>query len=524
MKKALKKVAKVLGTILLVLVVLVVVLLMVLPNVVVKVVNSKAGDFVNAEVSLTDIDLNLLRGYVEIEGLRVGQPEGFEGDDLLTLKHAHVKLDVGSLMNPPIIISDVRVDGLTANIIKDTNGVMNVEKLAKNPPEPKEEPEEEPGPAGDPIAVALEKLVVNDVDLRYRDASVGDEPLVVGVDDLLLMVNDILFDPAAPVDRVMPGRVELTTRIHQGDAADAHLGAIARLGVLGTNVPAVNAGVRLAGIEIKGYKAVLPTGMGTSIAAVLGGSCLDLEADVSMAAAMRDIEAALVTKGARLKLPVESGFGNIMGDLSKLLAARLAGQTVAMAGNVGSAGVEVAGTAVKSAGAAAKGAGKIVGNVGGGLFKIVKGAATGDLKGIGQGLKDTTVGTVSEAVNTVTDTAMTAVDGVGKAASKGIGKDSADEWRDGARTRWEGNWATTVEVVDNMPYPGPSTSLSEAKDEAESKADAEPEPEAEPEAEPEDAADAEPPAEEEASTPEAPEAEAAEADAPAVEEPEAAAE
>ena len=514
MKKALKKVAKVLGTILLVLVVLVVVLLMVLPNVIVKVVNSKAGDFVNAEVSLTDIDLNLLRGYVEIEGLRVGQPEGFEGDDLLTLRHAHVKLDVGSLMNAPIVISDVRVDGLTANIFKDTNGVMNVEKLAKHPPEPKKEPEEAP-PAGEPIAVALEKLVVNDVDVRYRDASLGEEPLVVGVDDLLLMVNDILFDPAASADKVMPGRIELTTRIHQGDAADAHLGAIARLGVLGTNIPAVNAGVRLSGIELKGYSAVLPTGMGTSIAAVLGGSCLDLEADVSMTDEVRDIEAALGAKGALLKLPVESGFGNIMGDLSKLLAARLAGQATAMAGNVGSAGVEVAGTAVKSAGAAAKGAGKIVGNVGGGLFKVVKGAATGDLKGIGEGLKDTTVGTVSEAVNTVSDTAKTAVNGVGKAASKGIGKDSADEWRATARTRWEEKWATTVAVVDNMPYPGSATPAAKASVEVED----------------EPAADAETgPAVEDAPTPDATEAEAAEvaetaeADAPTVEEPEAAAE
>ena len=104
----------------------------------------------------------------------------------------------------------------------------------------------------------------------------------------------------------------------------------------------------------------------------------------------------------------------------------------------------------------------MIGSVGGGLFKVVKSAATGDLKGIGQGLKDTPVGTVSEAVNTVTDTAMTAAKGVGKAASKGIGKDSADEWRDTARTRWEGNWATVVEVVDTMPYPRAATQTAEA--------------------------------------------------------------
>jgi hypothetical protein len=456
MKKILKIAGKVLGWIVLVVVVLVAVLLMVLPNVAVKIVNAKASDFVNAEVSLEDIDLNLFRGYVEVEGLRVGQPDGFEGEDLLNLPYAHVRVSVGSLLKPPILIRDVRVEGLSATIIKDTNGVVNVEKLAKTPPAPKEEePDEEPRPAGEPVAVALETLVVNDVRVRYNDASLGDKPLVVGVDDLLLKVDDILFDPAASTGRVLPGRVELTTRVHQGDAADAHLGAIARLGVLGTNVPAVNAGLRLCGLELKGYDAVLPAGMGTSISAVLGGSCLDLEADVSMAEEVRDIEATLVNKDVRLPLPTHGGFGNIMTDLSALLAARLAGQVTAMAGNVGSAGVEVAGTAVKSAGAVAKGAGKIVGSVGSGLFKVVKGAAKGDLKSVGEGLKDTTVGSVKEAVSTVTNTTMTAVDGVGTAASKGIGKAAADEWRAHARTRWEGHWATTVEVVDNMPYPAP---------------------------------------------------------------------
>ncbi|MDP6491173.1 MAG: AsmA family protein [Kiritimatiellia bacterium] len=505
MKKILKKIGKVLGTIVLVVVVLLVVILAIGPNVAVKVVNAKAGDFVNAEVSIKDIDLNLFRGYVELEGLRVGQPEGFEGEPLLELPHAHVKLDIGSLMNPPIVISDVLVKDLSANIIKNADGVMNVEKLAKTPPEPKDEPEEKK-PAGDPPAIALDRLLIENLNVRYVDSSFDDkEPLDVGVGDLVLSVTDILFDTSARPARVLPGRVKLTSKITQGKAADAQLGAIARLGVLSTNVPAVNAGVRLAGLDLDVIDPVLPARIGTSIAAVLGGRCLDVEADISMAQDGQDIEAVLVNKSMRLPLPTGGGFDNIMADLGKLLTARLAGQVTAMAGNVGSAGVEVAGTAVKSVGAVGKGAGKLVGNVGGGLFKMVKGAATGDIKSVGAALKDTTVDSVKDAVETVTETAETAVSGVVEAADKGLGGASADAWRTNAPARWASAWETTVAVVDNMPYPiakGPKTEPEDTPED---------QPKAEPEAEPEDRPQNDPKEED------TPEAEQEEAPAPEVE-------
>ncbi len=482
MKKILKMVGKVFVRVVLVVVVLLVVILMVGPNVAVKVVNAKAGDFVNAEVSLEDIDLNLFRGYVELEGLKVGQPEGFEGALLLELAHAHVKLDVGSLMKRPIVISDIVVEGLSANIIKNADGVMNVEKLTKTPPEPKEEKPEEKKPTGEPPAVALDHLLIDNLKVRYVDASFGDDdPLDVGVSNLVLKVTGILFDTSAKPERVLPGRVELTSTVTQGKALDAYLGAIARVGVLSTNVPAVNAGVRLAGLDLDVVDPVLPPGIGTSLSAVLGGGCLDVEADISMVEDVRDIKVVLVNKSIRLPLPTGGGIDSILTDLGKLLAARLAGQVVGMVGNVGSAGVEVAGTAVKSAGAVGKGAGKLVGNVGGGLFNMVKGVAKGDIKAVGTALKDTTVGSVKTVVSTVTNTAVTAVSGVGQAAGKGLGSASADQWRTTAPARWAEMWKTTITVVDNMPYP----TIPEPKEEPKEDSKKEPKPEQISEAAPE---------------------------------------
>ena len=443
---------KIVGWIALGLAVLLIVVLMAIPPIAVKVVNAKSGDFLNAQVTLKDIDLNLFRGYVGLEGLHVAQPEGFVGDALLDLAHAHVNVKMGSLLHPPIVISDVRVEGLAMHIIKDTNGVLNVERLAKTPPQPKEDRPEKPGSAGEPPAVALERLAVSDLNVRYSDFSLGDGTLDVAIRDLLLTVTDILFDPAAPVDKAMPGRVLMTARLDQGEQPNARLGVIARLGVLSTNVPAVNAAVRLSGAELKAYDVVLPPGT----AATLGGSCLDLAADAVVSPDILDVKAAIITKGSTMPMSVGGTPANPqvnLGDVAGLLGARLGGQVTSMAGNVGSAGVEVAGTAVKSAVAVGQGAGRIVGALGGGLFKAVKGVATGDIKAAGEGLKDSTVGSVKAAVGTVTNVTMTAVSGVGEAAGKGSGKASADAWREGVSSRWEQEWTTTVKVVDSMPYP-----------------------------------------------------------------------
>lgn len=453
MKKMVKTIGKVLGVVILAVVILLVVLLMAAPNLAVKMINSPAGDFINAEVSVVDIDLNLFRGYVAIEGLTVGQPKGFEGGPLLDLPHAHVKIAMGSLLNPPLPISDVLVRDLRATIIKNADGVLNVETLAQTPRGPQEEPPPQDRPTGGPPAVALEQLLIDNIKVRYVDASLGKgDPLAVGVSNLVLEATDVLFDVGAASDLTLPGRVKLTSQIMQGQADDAYLGVIARLGVLNSNTPAVNAGVRIAGLEFKGLAYAWP-GVATGIAALLGDSGMDLETDIAMAPGVRQIDVVLVNKTVRLELPMRGGLDNITKDLSALLTARLAGSVTGAAGNMGAAGVGVVDTTVQSAGSVVKGAGKVAGNVGGGLFNLVKGATKGDLKSVGQALQETTAGSVKEAMAAVTNVAGTAVSGVGQAAGMGLGRASADAWRTNASARWSAAWEAVVTKVDGMPYP-----------------------------------------------------------------------
>ena len=453
---------KIIGIIVIVVIVLVVIILAVMPSVATWFVNNRSDRFVNAEVTLDDIDLNLLRGRLTVEGLHVGQPEGFEGDALFDLARLHVDFSMASLFNPPLVVGAIEVEQPAVHVIKDSNGVMNVASLVKAPParEPAVEPvpavaEAEPeGEPATPPAVTLLRLQVDGLTARYEDHSLGDEPVDVTLGDLMLLLQDVRFDVAGAGEPILPGSMDMTARIMRDGLPDARLGAAARIGVLGTNVPAVNAVLRLSGFELASIGEMLVPG----IAQVLGGSSLDVYADAIVSPDVLDVDARLVTAGTSLGISVGGTLDSPevnLGAIAGLLASRVGDAALGAVGNVGAAGGQAALAAGETALAVGKGAGKIVGAMGSGLFGALKGAATGDLGAIGDGLKQTTVGAVGEAVSAVTNATMTAADGLGDAAGATIGMDTAAKWREETDTRWEDEWTSARKALGSLPYPRP---------------------------------------------------------------------
>ncbi len=121
--------------------------------------------------------------------------------------------------------------------------------------------------------------------------------------------------------------------------------------------------------------------------------------------------------------------------------------------NIGLRGVKVADTATDAAAGLTKGAGKVVGSVGGGLFKSVKGLAQGDLKGATTGLKQATVGTVTESYAAVTNASGALVEGSAATVSAGTGHEKAADWRGSKASRWSNVWDRACARLREMPYP-----------------------------------------------------------------------
>jgi hypothetical protein len=446
-----------------------------IPVVGVAVANRMLPGILGTDASIGGLDMVLLRGRVSTGGIQIAQPEGFEGGPLLSLGNASVDVSIPSLMKGPITVESVTIDALALELIKNTNGTLNVEMLAgggdKNAPVSTNVVAESEAPemastntAAAPPAIAVNEVVIRSLAVSYRDFTF-DPPLVVQIEDCNVTITNVLFDPAQADGEKLDGDVLLTALLKQPDLHDAFIGLTAKLGVVPLGVPAANAAVRVVGLELKLIATALPTGILTTITATLGGSCVDAYADIAVAVDILDLQARIKTADASMVFAMGGTPDDPQVDKSTALF-NLIGRPGALVGgvasDVGSAGVKVVGAAGKTTAALGGGAVKVVGSIGKGLFKTAKGVATADVSAIGEGLKTTTVGTVTTAADAVVDTASTAATGVGDAASAAVGKDDTDAWQAGSEARWLELWAEAKAKVEAAPFPRPEDSEESA--------------------------------------------------------------
>ncbi len=496
-----KKLVKISLYIIVVLIVLLAAIRLILPVAAVKIANRKLPELLNTEASLGSLKLGLLSGYVAIRDLRIAQPEGFGEGDLLRVPELRVKVSLASLFSSPLIVEEVALTDWEVNVVKNRDGMMNVEKLSP-PPSPGAAPTPIPEEDEEPVSPILVKsFSIRNLSLSYTDhaiaagekkegeaeesgtaepdsgkeTEVSDRPgseeeiLRVIITAFDLQVDDLLIDPAADPAEVAPAEAVLTARIVQEPFSDGLLGLAARIGPVGGEIPPVNAVLRLGDLELKPLRAVVPG----SVALALGGSALDLAADLAAASYILDVDIEVEVAGGHTLAMKIGGTPDepkvATGGVLFGVVAHLGGGVGRLAGNLGGAGMAVASGTANTTLAVGKGAAGMVGSVGGGLFKSVTSAATGDLKGAVGGLSDATVGTAGQAVDTVGAAGGEMAKGATGAAAAGTGADNAFTWRQATPKRWEENWSAAREHLAEMPFPPPlreSEASGEAKDDS----------------------------------------------------------
>jgi hypothetical protein len=346
---------------------------------------------------------------------------------------------------------------------------MNTEALATAPEEPPagaadsgEEPAEdaketekgapdEVTEPGKPIRIA--NVNVQNVTFSFTDYTAGDEPFVLTVTNINLALSDLLIDAAADAESVEPGKATLTAVIIQNGFSNAYIGAETYVGPVGGAVPAVNAQVRLVGLELKPLGSLIPPGTGEA----LGGSAFDTSVKAAVSESLLDVSVKLDTiANHTIALNVGGTPDEPEFDKSALLFnvfGRGGGTVVNVAGNVTEAGMATAGATLKTAGNLGKDTGKAVANLGKGLFGTVKNVAKGDVKGAAKSLGDTGKNVVTDTAGAVTDTGKGLAEGVGDAGKAAVGGERAAAWRSEVWTRWTTRWPEAQQEAAAMPYP-----------------------------------------------------------------------
>ena len=506
-----KKIVKISGIIIIVLILLVVIIRLVLSLAAVKIANRELPGILNTDASVGSISLGLLRGYVSIKDLRISQPEGFGEGDLLLVPQLSAKVKLSSLFNPPLIVEEVIFTDWEVNIVKNADGMMNIDAIQpKSSPEPAptsepesgKKPEDEEESASK--AILVQKFFIKNLSCSYTDHAIAlereeaveeaaeveftistdgegeeiiitarsedsieiggeksefaaedEEVLRVKITSLDLLITNLLIDPEADPELVEPAQALLTARIIQEPFTDGLLGLYARIGPIAGGLPVVNAVIRLHDLELEPLAVVVPDGT----AQMLGGSAIDLSVDLALASYLLDCEIEVEASGGH-SIPLSIGGTPDQPeiDTSGILFGvmlHFGGGVGSLAGNIGGAGYQVGAAAAESTLAVGVGTANVLGSIGGGLFKTVTSAATGDLDGVAEGLSDTTVGTANEAAEAGSGIAGKAADGAIAAADSTTGEDADREWREDTPNRWQKSWDEARELLEEMEFPPP---------------------------------------------------------------------
>jgi len=452
--------------ILLLLVLVLAVLHFLAPGIARSVANKQLPKQLGTEASLDEIRLNLAFGRVGLGDLVITQPEGFEGDPLLTLDDISVHAPVSSLLSrDPLLVEKIDIRELRVQLINNTNQVMNVSKLG--PAEKPEEKEEKEPSAPPPVHLVRASLQQSRV--AFRDEKLDWS---IEIDDIGVNLRDIHIAPTTPVP---PGNIDAELTFHS-PKADGRLRLLAKVGAIDPAnpeaVPPLQLALGIVGFDLDLVAPFLKPSPKVA-KATFGGSGFDLFVFMEIAPGDTPKEQGidghflLITDGGhkiggdlggnleKPSLPFLSLFGDILGNQF--------GRVTKLGGNVMQGGLEAGKTVAKTGTAAVKGAAKTVTGFAGGALRTVKGVATLDKDEALGGMKDATVGTVGNAADTVTDTAGTAGKGLKDTAKTVTGGDDIERWWKGVDQRLKQFELEAEKWFKNNPFPTTSDKDKQAE-------------------------------------------------------------
>lgn len=419
----------------------------------------EAGFDVDDDTSRTVVGCDKLRydmaaGELEIREFAVAQPQKFGPGVMLLVPQARLRLDFDS---GPGVFSVLGAEARGVKLVAaiDSNNVSNLESLWTKSAGASGNA---PGAAGAaPDSAVGSVLLVDDVSVKdaaieFSDQTMPRGKLRVYTKGLEAAADSLQFGGGESRFK-SPGSIMLTGNIRQGTKADAFLGLYMRSGPFAGGVPAMNAVIRLGGLELETVAQALPRGAQE----LIGGDAVDFSVDLSFYPDLLDcLLVARPVGGGSLPLRISGPPGKLNFDRSSalfLVFGGLIGRVGGVfnrAGDTGRAAFQTVYGATMDLG---RGAGRIIETAGGGVVAAAKGIASADAKGAASGLVQATWGTVAKTVGTLWDTGRNVIGGAGRIHSATTGGRHGEEWRADAYKRWSRDWQEAVEKTLLAPFP-----------------------------------------------------------------------
>ena len=268
-----KKALKVIGLVLLVVVVLVVLGVGLFGGSLIKQAVNKAGPrLLGVPVTLQSVTFAPFKGQLKLNGLHVGNPEGFKTAGLFDLGSLDIELDMTSLFKKIIVIREIRIGApeiTYERALKNSNIGQLLEQLG-----PKEEvpaaaqPKAAPPPkkAGGK-KVVIEKLSISGARVNASVTALGGHAMVLPLPPISLSNIGGSDQEAQGVTLVEAIQNILTAVLKSVTEVVTGAGKLAEEGVKAVGGAATDGVKAVGGVAAEGVKAV-----GTGASKVFGGA------------------------------------------------------------------------------------------------------------------------------------------------------------------------------------------------------------------------------------------------------------
>lgn len=152
-----------------------------LGSIVKEAINRYVPEVTGTTAVVEHVDLSLLKGHVEIRGLKIGNPKGYSSNNIFELGKIEVVFLPKSVLTDKIIVNSVLIDGTKVsaelkNLYSLDNNVSALQKNVENylgVSDKKDAPQKTETKQTQPKKSAGKKVIVKDLKINNTEVSVG---------------------------------------------------------------------------------------------------------------------------------------------------------------------------------------------------------------------------------------------------------------------------------------------------------------------------------------------------------------
>ena len=209
----------------------------------VKTAIEKGGTYaLGVETTVGDTDLDAFGGNLKFGGLRVANPEGFEGDHFLEVGRGEMALTLGSLREDTIEIPLLTMADLDVILERKGDG-SNYGTILDNLEKLQSEGEDQDAEPGDEKRFVIRKIEVRNVRVHASLSAIGGELTDVDVPIELIELEDVTSDGGSTmkqlvgilVEEILKAVLEKGAVGLPGDIVQELTRALGQLGGVGTD-------------------------------------------------------------------------------------------------------------------------------------------------------------------------------------------------------------------------------------------------------------------------------------------------